>query len=96
MHTNYGWRTALEGTRPSGRTSDVGGLFALTASAFWVFGPWASITFGSGGGLLAAPLVGGVAEVTGLRTALGLVVVAGLAVSVLSTRLRGKKAGRSG
>src|ERR687894_222755 len=54
------------------------------------------ITFGSGGGLLATPLVGGLAELTGLRTALGLVVLAGLAVFVLSTRLRGTKGGRSG
>ncbi|HEV2745606.1 MAG TPA: hypothetical protein VGV91_20800, partial [Rubrobacter sp.] len=54
------------------------------------------ITFGSGGGLLATPLVGGLAELTGLRTALGLVVVAGLGVFFLSTRLRGTKGGRSG
>ncbi len=41
-----------------------------------------------GGGLLATPAVGGLAELTGLRTALGLVILAGLAVFVLSLRLR--------
>ena len=55
------------------------------------------ITFGSGGGLLATPLVGGLAELTGLRTALGLVVLAGFAVFALSQRLREKKErGRTG
>ncbi len=54
------------------------------------------ITFGSGGGLLATPLVGGVAELTGLRAALGLVVLAGLAVFVLSLRLREKGGGQAG
>lgn len=48
------------------------------------------ITFGSGGGLLATVAVGGMAELTGLRAALALVIVAGLAVFVLSTRLRSK------
>jgi MFS family permease len=43
-------------------------------------------TFGYGGFLLGPPLVGGLAEVAGLRTALG--VVAGFAVFLLSLRLR--------
>lgn len=47
------------------------------------------ITFGSGGGLLATVAVGGMAEAISLRAALGLVILAGLAVFVLSTRLRG-------
>jgi hypothetical protein len=55
------------------------------------------ITFSSGGGLLTTPLVGGMAEATGLRSALGLVVLAGLAVFTLSTRLGATtKGGRSG
>jgi MFS family permease len=45
-------------------------------------------TFGYGGFLLGPPLVGGLAEVVGLRAALGVIVVAGLAVSALSLRLR--------
>jgi len=45
-------------------------------------------TFGYGGFLLGPPLVGGLAEVVGLRTALGVIVVAGLAVFVLSLRIR--------
>jgi MFS family permease len=45
-------------------------------------------TFGYGGFLLGPPLVGGLAEVAGLRTALGVVGVAGLAVFLLSLRLR--------
>ena len=55
------------------------------------------ITFSSRGGLLTTPLVGGMAEATGLRSALGLVVLAGLAVFTLSTRLgETTKGGRSG
>ncbi len=38
--------------------------------------------------LLGPPLVGGLAEVAGLRTALGVVAVAGLAVFLLSLRLQ--------
>ena len=45
-------------------------------------------TFGYGGFLLGPPLVGGLAEVVGLRVALGVIVVAGLAVFILSLRLR--------
>ena len=48
-------------------------------------------TFGYGGFLLGPPLVGGLAEVAGLRTALGVVAVAGLAIFVLSLRLRQPK-----
>ena len=44
-------------------------------------------TFSFGGGLLSTPLVGGLAELTGLRAALGLVALAGLAVFFLSLRL---------
>ena len=44
-------------------------------------------TFGYGGFLLGPPLVGGLAEVVGLRAALGVIVVAGLAVFILSLRL---------
>jgi MFS family permease len=47
------------------------------------------ITFGSGGGLLSTVAVGGVAEAAGLRAALGAVILAGLALFVLSARLRG-------
>ena len=47
-------------------------------------------TLSFGGGLLSTPLVGGLAELTGLRAALGLVALAGLAVFVLSLRLREK------
>ena len=47
-------------------------------------------TFSFGGGLLSTPAVGGVAELAGLRTALGIVAAAGLAVCVLSLRLREK------
>ena len=53
-------------------------------------------TFSFGGGLLSTPLVGGLAELTGLRAALGLVALAGLAVFFLSLRLRGPKGGRTG
>jgi MFS family permease len=49
-------------------------------------------TFGYGGFLLGPPLVGGLAEVVGLRVALGVVAVAGLATFVLSLRLRESKA----
>jgi MFS family permease len=49
-------------------------------------------TFGYGGFLLGPPLVGGLAEVAGLRGALGVVAVAGLAIFVLSLRLREPKA----
>jgi MFS family permease len=45
-------------------------------------------TVGYGGFLLGPPLVGGLAEVVGLRSALGVVAAAGLAVFVLSFRLR--------
>src|SRR5215207_5304055 len=45
-------------------------------------------TFGYGGFLLGPPLVGGLAEVVGLRAALGVIVVAGLAVFILSSNLR--------
>ena len=44
-------------------------------------------TFGYGGFLLGPPLVGGLAELIGLRGALGIIAVAGLAISVLSLRL---------
>jgi MFS family permease len=49
-------------------------------------------TFGYGGFLLGPPLVGGLAEVVGLRAALGVVAAAGLTVFVLSSRLREPKA----
>lgn len=45
-------------------------------------------TFSYGGGLLATPMIGGLAELVGLRAALGTVALAGLAVFVLSLRLR--------
>jgi len=45
-------------------------------------------TVGYGGFLLGPPLVGGLAEVVGLRSALGVVAAAGLAVFVLSSLLR--------
>ena len=82
---------AISGMAPLAQSA-AGDLFPRRAGA----ATSVVITFSSGGGLLATPLVGGVAEVTGLRAALGLVVVAGLAVLVLSTRLREPKAGRSG
>jgi MFS family permease len=50
-------------------------------------------TFGYGGFLLGPPLVGGLAEVVGLRVALGLIAVAGLCVFVLSLRLEEKGEG---
>ena len=74
---------AISGMAPLAQ-STAGGMFPERAGA----AVSVVITFGSGGGLLATPLVGGLAELTGLRTALGLVVAAGLAVFVLSTRLR--------
>jgi MFS family permease len=49
-------------------------------------------TFGYGGFLLGSPLVGGLAEVAGLRTALGVVAVAGLAIFMLSLLLQQPKA----
>ena len=49
-------------------------------------------TVGYGGFLLGPPLVGGLAEVVGLRAALGVVAAAGLTVFVLSLRLREPKA----
>jgi MFS family permease len=64
--------------------SSAGGMFPKRAGAVVSV----VITFGSGGGLLATPLVGGLAELTGLSFALGLVVLAGLAFFILSTRLR--------
>jgi MFS family permease len=50
-------------------------------------------TLGYGGFLLGPPLVGGLAEVTGLRIALGIIAAAGLAVFALSLRLRDPRAG---
>jgi MFS family permease len=49
-------------------------------------------TFGYGGFLLGPPLVGGLAEVAGLRFALGIVAVASLAIFTLSLRLQEPKA----
>ena len=82
---------AISGMAPLAQSA-AGDLFPRRAGA----ATSVVITFGSGGGLLATPLVGGLAELTGLRTALGLVVLAGLAVFVLSTHLRGTKDGSSG
>ncbi len=82
---------AISGMAPLAQSA-AGDLFPQKAGA----ATSVVITFGSGGGLLAAPLVGGLAELTGLRAALGLVIVAGFAVFVLSTRLRVTKAGRAG
>jgi MFS family permease len=45
-------------------------------------------TFGYGGFLLGPPLVGGLAEVVGLRGALGLIALAGLSVFALSLKLK--------
>ncbi len=81
---------AISGMAPLAQSA-AGDLFPQRAGA----ATSVVITFSSGGGLLATPLVGGMAEVTGLRAALGLVVLAGLAVLVLSTRLRETKASRS-
>jgi MFS family permease len=49
-------------------------------------------TVGYGGFLLGPPLVGGLAEVVGLRAALGVVAAAGLAIFLLSLHLREPKA----
>lgn len=81
---------AISGMAPLAQSA-AGDLFPQRAGA----ATSVVIAFSSGGGLLATPLVGGMAEVTGLRAALGLVVVAGLAVFVLATRLRGIKGGPS-
>jgi hypothetical protein len=40
-HISWGRRTTLERARTRGRATDVGGLLALAASAFGVFGLWA-------------------------------------------------------
>ena len=48
-------------------------------------------TLGYGGFLLGPVIVGGLAEIFGLRTALGTIVVAGVAIMVLSSRLGGGK-----
>jgi MFS family permease len=45
-------------------------------------------TLGYGGFLLVPVIVGGLAEVTGLRTALGIIVASGLLIFALSLRLR--------
>jgi MFS family permease len=50
-------------------------------------------TLGYGGFLLGPPLVGGLAEVTGLRIALGIIAAAGLAVFALSLGLREPRPG---
>ena len=44
-------------------------------------------TFAYGGGLLATPTIGGLAELIGLRAALGTIALAGLAIFLLSLRL---------
>ena len=72
---------AISGMAPLAQ-SMAGGLFPDRAGA----AVSVVITLGSGGGLLATVAVGGVAEWAGLRTALGLVVAAGLAVFALSLR----------
>jgi MFS family permease len=83
---------AISGIAPLAQSA-VGYLFPQRAGAATAV----VITFSSGGGLLTTPLVGGMAEATGLRSALGLVVLAGLAVFTLSTRLGATtKGGRSG
>ncbi len=48
-------------------------------------------TFGYGGFLLGPPLVGGLAELVGLRAALGTIALAGLANLVLSARTTAKE-----
>jgi MFS family permease len=50
-------------------------------------------TFGYGGFLLGPPLVGGLAEVAGLRIALGIIAAAGLAIFALSLGLREPRPG---
>lgn len=81
---------AISGMAPLAQ-STAGDLFPKKAGA----ATSVVITFSSGGGLLAAPLVGGMAELAGLRTALGLVIFAGLAVFILSLRLRETKGGQT-
>ncbi len=49
-------------------------------------------SFGYGGFLVGPPLVGGLAELVGLRAALGIVAVSGSAIFVLSLRLRDDRA----
>ena len=46
-------------------------------------------TLGYGGFLVGPVIVGGLAEVLGLRTALGIIGIAGLLIFVLSLRLKG-------
>lgn len=48
-------------------------------------------TFGYGGFLLGPPLVGGLAELVGLRAALGTIALAGIVISVLSWRTAAKE-----
>ena len=45
-------------------------------------------TFGYGGFLLGPPMVGGLAELVGLRVALGVIGIASLAIFILSLSLR--------
>ena len=52
-------------------------------------------TFGYGGFLLGPVIVGGLAEVFGLRVALGTIVVAGLLIFALSLRLTGRQKQKS-
>ncbi|WP_166174342.1 hypothetical protein [Rubrobacter tropicus] len=78
----------LEGARVTG----VARLLALSLTAFGAFGLWA----GCSALLFSTPLVGSVAELTGLRVALGLVVLAGFAVFILSLRLRENDTGQAG
>ncbi len=82
---------AISGMAPLAQSA-AGDLFPQRAGA----ATSVVITFSSGGGLLATPLVGGMAELAGLRAALGLVVFAGLTVLVLSLRLREAKGGQTG
>ena len=82
---------AISGMAPLAQSA-AGDLFPQRAGA----ATSVVITFSSGGGLLATPLVGGMAELAGLRAALGLVVFAGLAVFVLSLRLRETRGGQTG
>ncbi len=82
---------AISGMAPLAQSA-AGDLFPKSAGA----AVSVVTTFGSGGGLLATPLVGGMAELTGLRAALGLVVFAGLAVFVLSLRLQETKDRQTG
>jgi MFS family permease len=85
----FGWSSDRLGRRA---------FLTLTALAFSVAGEMVPdragsaisvvTTFGYGGFLLGPPLVGGLAEVAGLRIALGIIAMAGLAVFVLSLGLR--------